>query len=272
MINENIMIEVSLNDLKKISLGILESIHQFCIDNNIKYSLAYGTLIGAVRHTGFIPWDDDIDIIMPRIDYERFIRTYNNGQNVYRVVDISIDDSYPYAFAKVEDSRTIKNELGYDKIGVCIDVFPMDNFPDSIKKGDKHFRAYRRMRNLQDIKNMKWRKGRSWYKNLFLYVSKFLLLGYPLRKMIKESNKISQQYNEAKTNKLFSFVGGSYGRKEIVPNNIFDNIIELEFEGKCFNATANYDELLTILYGDYMQLPPGEKRVTHHNFQAYWKD
>ena len=133
------MEEIGIDKLKQIQLDMLKDIHAFCVEHDIRYSLAFGTLLGAVRHKGYIPWDDDVDIMMPREDYNRFIRSY--GNNIYRIADMSVNPDYGLPFAKVEDVLTVieENVEGGSVFGIYIDVFPVDYIPDNMIL--KHFQV-----------------------------------------------------------------------------------------------------------------------------------
>ena len=133
------MKELSKNEIKTIQLDILQSIHQFCETNNIRYSLAYGTLLGAIRHKGYIPWDDDIDVMMPRPDYERFIQNYPNFCDRNIVQTYNNDNSYYLWCAKVYDNRT--EQITFPtRSGVCVDVFPIDGLPDNLEDVRKYIK------------------------------------------------------------------------------------------------------------------------------------
>lgn len=131
-----------IEEIKKIQLEILKYVDQFCSQNNIKYALGYGTLIGAVRHKGFIPWDDDIDIIMRRNDYNRFIELFSKETGRYKVWSHNLQTDYPIPYAKVTDEKTLKLEGTnyYVERGVDIDVFPLDDLPNDEKAVDKVFK------------------------------------------------------------------------------------------------------------------------------------
>ena len=127
------MKEIGLKELRDLQLDILQNVHDFCVAHGIHYSLAYGTLLGAIRHKGYIPWDDDIDIAMLRPDYEKFMREYKD--EVYRFCECRLDKDIHIGFGKVEDTRTIIIEAGNTKnLGVTIDVFPIDDLCDSYEE------------------------------------------------------------------------------------------------------------------------------------------
>ena len=133
-VNQNIMKEISLNELRKIQIDILDKVHNFCIQNNITYFLSSGTLLGAIRHGGYIPWDDDIDLYMPRESYERFINIYKDDSHDTRVITLYNNKEYYYPFAKVEDTNSIVIENVPEKfnIGINIDIFPIDGVPNNL--------------------------------------------------------------------------------------------------------------------------------------------
>ena len=124
---------LSMDEIKSVELEILKYIHNFCIENDIKYFLNYGTLIGAVRHKGFIPWDDDIDICMFRKDYEKFIDLFSKDDGIYKILSLETDDKYYNNFMKVINSKTkIEDERNYKTydLGIFVDIFPIDSFDD----------------------------------------------------------------------------------------------------------------------------------------------
>ena len=217
-------------EFKKTQFDILISVDRFCKAHGIRYFLAYGTLIGALRHGGYIPWDDDIDISMPRPDYERFIKLYNKEKDKgYYVVSPSLDPSYPNAFAKICDPDTCIIEfssLKYD-IGVNIDLFP------------------------------------------HLMLSKMALLPVSYKFLIKKINSLSIKYNYLNCRYAADLNFGNIDRRLAKKN--FESCVPVEFEGHAFDAPAGYDLWLKSIYGNYMQLPPVEKQITHHAFKAYRK-
>ena len=120
--------KVTLEEMRDLQLAMMDKIHEFCVERGIRYSLGGGTLLGAVRHKGYIPWDDDIDIMLPRPDYERFLKEFDGVYPNFKVLHLNNDRTYPYLFAKVYDSRTLLVECRAT-MGVYIDVFPIDGLP-----------------------------------------------------------------------------------------------------------------------------------------------
>jgi lipopolysaccharide cholinephosphotransferase len=139
-----------IKELREIQMGILDDVHRFCEEQGLRYSLSSGTLIGAVRHQGYIPWDDDIDIYMLRSDYERFLKSYHDQNGHYRVLNPKKEDHYYYTFAKVVDQRTkmVEKETEGYEIGVYIDVFPVDYVPDDMKERERIFQLKKLERGL----------------------------------------------------------------------------------------------------------------------------
>jgi len=130
-----------INELRQIQMGILDHVHQFCEAHGLRYFLSSGTLIGAVRHQGYIPWDDDIDIYMPREDYEQFLQSYHDDNGVYRAINPTTESHYYYTFAKVVDQRTrmVETETQGYEIGVYMDIFPVDYVSDDPQERERVF-------------------------------------------------------------------------------------------------------------------------------------
>jgi lipopolysaccharide cholinephosphotransferase len=257
---------MELAEIKQCELGILEEVAAFCDKNGLTYFLDSGTLLGAIRHQGFIPWDDDIDICMPRKDYERFLKMFGT-QGHFRLLDHStIPDCY-YAFAKVVDMDTTVKEQGVrnlPELGVWVDIFPLDGLPDGEAeraKFQKKIWAYTRLlaysvadREEQpcDIKHrIRWLAGKA--------------LGWKwIRRRLVT---LASQYDMYKTKYALDNVCMSQ-KEQKCPSKAFFHAVDVSFEGKTFKAPEGYDDYLKCLYGDYMQLPPVEERVIKHPMVA----
>ena len=265
--------EIKVEELKKIQIGILDYVDDFCKKNNINYWIDTGTLLGAVRHKGYIPWDDDIDIGMLREDYDRFIKLYdNNKDEYYKFYCYENNKDWSFSFGKVLDTRTVlyepNEEMGI-KISVYIDVFVYDNIPENIRKQKMMYKR----RNLF----LKLNVGQLFKKSIDPKKEKYNFLRYPLYYIlnlfpksyfVKKNIENCKKYYNIKTN----YVGNFTSKSVIVCNKkIFDSFIELEFEGKKYPAPIGYDEWLKAFYGNYMELPPKEKQISNHKFVSYYK-
>lgn len=261
------MKELNVDDIKKIEVEILLHIDEFCKQNNIIYFLDGGTCLGAVRHKGFIPWDDDIDICMKRDQYEKFIKIYDDKR--YKLLNFKNSSEYYYPFSKVVDSNTHMVEEGCSEIsdlGVYVDIFPIDNLPDQKEKRRRLQRKVFFLRKMlyPKIYSRKMvdtlpRSKQFAYKIYKLYGWHNALI--KINKILGESSK---QYS-----KLAFDVVAAAKEYNFVSDSCFHTSVQCEFEGHSFPIPIGYEEYLTALYGNYMELPPIDQRVSHHHFLAY---
>lgn len=266
------MREIQFEEMKKIELNILIYFTEVCEENNLRYYLGGGTLLGAVRHKGFIPWDDDIDVMMPRPDFQKLLSLSINNEN-YNIIKPGTAGYY-YNFAKLVDTRTILEEKGIkriDGLGVYIDIFPLDGMPetpDARKKRFKELNSIRKRINNTCLLRPKF------HRNPFAYLNACRI--YNSNKNIDLSSLQKKYLDSALKNSFddseFVFAaGGAYGARDIFPEKWFEKEIELQFENLSVKAFNGYDLYLTQLYGDYMTLPPEDKRVTPHHTIVYFK-
>lgn len=267
------MKKIGKEDLKKIQLNILKKVASFCEEQNINYSLYGGTLLGAVRHKGYIPWDDDIDISMPRPDYERFIEEFHLiGDSDLKIHDLSLNKNYPYPFIKVSDERTLFKEnskVNYT-LGVNIDIFPIDGLPFSEKESTKIMKRSTFYRNLIELKQIKIRKDRKLHKNIFLCFARVILFIIPIHYLLIQIIKLTKKNDYEHSSFVGNIVWG-YGSKERCLKNIYSDYLFIDFEGSKFQAMIGYDGYLTNVFGNYMQFPPKEKQIAHHSFDGFYK-
>jgi licD1 protein len=272
--------KLTLTEIQKVSLEVLCKVDSFCREHGIRYSLTYGTLLGAVRHKGFIPWDDDIDIMMPRPDYERLLSTFK-GDNEVRL--ISEYQSY-ITFSRVCDIKSTFCEtlLPYapqkltSKTGVWIDIFPVDGVESDIKTFKEKVDFINHYCSLQlqrrwGCPSLTLRKGYMYL--LKLLYRKIKYIASPVYKINNAIRNCRKPYTFENADYVSQIVCGKIYDREIFKKEIFDEYIEVTFEGHNFKAVSCWDEVLRATYGDYMELPSKENRIQHsvnHTF-FYWK-
>lgn len=263
---------IDIKDIHSIELNILKYVTKVCKENNLRYYLCGGTLLGSIRHQGFIPWDDDIDISMPRPDYMKLLEILKYGER-YKSLSFYNNDTYYYSFAKIIDTNTIVKEvnLEYDirGLGVCIDIFPLDGIPNDRKVKNKHLRSIFRYRNLlYNSLSSTCPNSANKFKLLVRYfIWKYArLIGW--EKWILKVEELGNLYSYDSSQEVGCIVSG-YKYKEIMDKNVFGLGDKKLFEGELYIVPSNYDKYLKSLYGNYKELPPIEKRVTSHNFEAF---
>ncbi len=267
MKNQNIDVE----ELKRLQLEMLVEIDKFCTDNNIQYSLAYGTLLGAVRHQGYIPWDDDIDIMMLRDDYDKFISGFH-APNM-EALNHQRSKSYYLPFAKVVRTDTVMEEEVSIKseMGVYIDVFPIDTLPSRTISRKVLLTLKRMLNSIYQFKVVRLSPHRSRVKNIILGTGKLLSTPITMRCLLSGMDRLSRAYAGKPSNYCGPIADVDKTASKVFAKELFTSYTSLPFEGKQFKAISSYDTWLSQMYGDYMVLPPVDKQVSHHLFKAYWK-
>ena len=263
---------LSLEELKRYQLGILDAVAAFCNQNGIRYFLSGGTLLGAVRHKGYIPWDDDIDICMLREDYEKFIRIFNDANERYKVYSIENNPTFLREYGKVLDTQTLlyePDENGY-KLCVNIDLFIMDAAPAEDQIVTEMYDRRDKLRRKKILREQSKYQRVTGFHSLWYYIQGVFRRMVPERYYVLQLVKNAKRFRDPKSEFVGDFSGIYHGLPRTkVKRELFAESTLLDFEGKRYSAPAGYDAWLTALYGDYMVLPPEEKRVSHHSFVAY---
>lgn len=267
--------QLSPIEIKAVLLDLLKNIKQICDQYGLRYYLAGGTLLGAIRHQGFIPWDDDIDITMPRMDLEKMVEIFKQRQSDHiKLLTNYSDRIYFNLHAKLVDTRTRKVYRGVRQImdaGVNVDIFPLDGLP----KNETDIRRYEKKLNYYKSiwwgaiseSNLSGKKGLIRLENgLFHCFCKIIGYQIPIRRI----EKLVKKYEFDNSDYVGEFVS-VLGLKAKVSRKAFETQVKVQFEDDVFNAPVGYHEYLSVLYGDYMKLPPVEKRIKHHINDIFWK-
>lgn len=275
------MEKISFRDAQLGAYEILKFLDAFCRKNNLTYFLMYGSLIGAVRDKGIIPWDDDIDIMMPRPDYDKLIQICST-ENIlpFKLFENSIVSEYPHPISRMSDQRyktNFANEKDYG-IGLFVDIYPLDGVGNDLKRAHKLIKKAYRNASLCFLTSRK-KFGRDNTKSKIRMAVKFPayiwanLLGN--HHYIKKSIKLCKEYSYEES-KYVSGIAQPFRESNGENKNIYlkewFEVIETEFEGRKFCIPKGYDKILKMGYGDYMVPLPENQRDTHHTYDTYLID
>lgn len=264
---------ITIEQQKQLLLDMMKDIDAFCGEHELRYFLTTGSLLGAIRHDGYIPWDDDIDIVMPRKDYEIFIHSYTST-HPYQVLSMETDSNFYLSFAKVIAKNTLLQEPipSGEPIGVYIDIFPLDNLSDSYETAKAFFLENQGDKKKLELKNLMPIKERAWYKNVVIAIVKPFIFS-SRQELLQRIDQRSRRYESDSFTKYIGVTcSGIYGEHEIMESSWYENYEYHTFENTSFRIPSGYDKILSQFYGDYLQLLPKEKQVSHHVYSAWWKE
>lgn len=266
------MREITMDEIKKLQLDILVQIAAFCKAEKLTWWLDYGTLIGAARHKGYIPWDDDVDIGMPREDYDFFIKNFNqSGNQRYIVSSMDSDHHFPWPFAKVFDMNTtlFEPDINGLKQHVFVDLFVYDNAPDN----DRVFRKMQKetlfLSSLHSNRVGNYIPRGNSIRRAFVLFARSLLRLFPEGFFCSKVESLRQRYNGHNTKRIACYYskGEPVLREDMIQTRLAD------FEQYRFPIPMRFEEHILGCYGfPYDELPPEEQRVNKHQFVAYLND
>jgi len=268
------MQELNLREIQLVELKLLTDFDEYCRKHELHYSICSGTLLGAVRHKGFIPWDDDIDVQMPREDYNSFIRMASQ-EKTFNIVGYGINKKGKIEYApyiRIVDPKTMIKQIYLDNdtnTSLYIDVLPLDGFPDS--KEERHRIIIRKelIRKCLVWANTKIGTGKTALRMIFKIPIVLICKAIGANAFAKSWAKLAMRYKISECKDMAVIGGNYYKEKEYVPREEWFKLTEVEFEGKMFSCMGCWKRHLELLYGDYMRLPPVAERVSHHSFTAY---
>ena len=267
------MKEIKTEELRELQMQILDYVDAFCRKYGIKYTISGGTLLGAIRHGGFIPWDDDMDIQMLRDEYNRFTEVWNQhkGEHGYfELVNIESGNSMGYPFGKVHDTRTVTYIGKLKRTGVYIDVFPVDAVKDMADFEARHNKVKELYKERScAFNNLKAQVEKPTLKErlrLILFSKHTTKDFFQLAEII---NSVALECNGEKCPLVYEMIAGLKCNQPI-PVEVFSDYVDVAFEDRSYMSVSDYDKYLTLTFGDYMTPPPAKKRV-EHSFVPYWK-
>ena len=265
---------ICMREQRKLMLKMLKFVDEICRKNNIKYSLFGGSLIGAIRHKGYIPWDDDIDIILTKDNYDKLIKILDQETGRYQTLKFG-EGGERFGFIKLVDTKTQLVELDHsyrsDKYGIFVDIFCFVPIPNDLNNRKRQYRQLKLFRSLY-IRNKLSFKGNTVKELIHVFGRNIIsrVIGYQM--INKLFSKILNRYIDENTDYVLDN-WPTYGfEKDIQLKKNIEEYIDAKFEGLNVMIFKNYDEILRTTYGNYMELPPKSERVPKHNMKMWWRE
>lgn len=273
------MKEMTVSEIREVQLEMLAYIDKVARDNKIEYSLGGGSLLGAMRHKGFIPWDDDIDLMIERSQYERLMKALADANNSdFKLLHHSVEKNL-WPFAKLYHTKSMylsKTDRIHPWTGIFIDIFPLDRLPESAEERQRFFKkVHSAAANLMCTTYPNFASGsRKLYANarLILGLPRFIAYHGQAKKRAEIVDQVMETYNNQEV-PYMGYTDSRYRLKEYFPREIFSEYEDVMFENIKTRKIKNEHAYLNQLYGgSYMELPPESKRESHSYYTWYWKE
>ncbi len=253
---------------------LLSHFADFCKEHNLTFFLSNGTLIGAVKYQKFVPWDDDCDVMMPRVDYDKLLTLYNNEK--YRLLSVKTSKTWRMPYAKLSDRTTLLIEGGYEfgeELGISLDIFPIDRWhPKKRRASVQTFRAELYKRFLICANAPSFQTEKKGIKRFILWGIHITGKAFGWKRLQKKLCRMAEKSQKYPPTYVGCVVWCCHGTGEILPSGVFSNAVDVTFQGKTYPAPAGYDQYLTNLYGEWRNELPPEKQKSNHNIEVFKKD
>jgi lipopolysaccharide cholinephosphotransferase len=265
--------EFGLKEMQLMQIEILKQVGKLCEENDLRHYMIGGTCLGAVRHSGFIPWDDDIDIGLPRPDYDK-LELICRAQLPERYTYVNYKDDFriPNNISKVYDNRTVLIEEARQEyqveLGVYIDIFPLDGVPSSPLTREVHYYKTYFLKSLMQINSMDNSRRRSLLKKVLIAFVQMLMNDRILKAVHDCFENTVRKYQYCTSQEICNY-SGAWGKRELIPRDWIGEGATLVFEDVSLKVFREYRKYLSRLYGDYLKLPPIEKQKSHHRYRVY---
>ena len=264
------MIHHMIPGYKEKLLGLLVYFDEVCEKNHLRYYAIGGTFLGAIRHKGFIPWDNDIDVAMPRVDYDKVVEIISNRNDGFVIeTPQSQAKDYLYSVAKLYDTTTtlIENLKVETVRGVYLDIFPIDGIGNSMEEVSKNYKRINFLNNIFAVRTCAIRPQRAWWKNLAIHLANVVPERvFSTKKLLVKLDNLCRKHDFEKS----EYVGvllTQYGTKYIMPRPLFDKRRRYQFENLTIYGVEDYEAYLSLLFGDWKKLPPKEQQVEGHDYK-----
>lgn len=258
------MKELTFEELRSVQMSILDKVHLFCENHNLEYSLAGGTLLGAIRHKGYIPWDDDIDIMMPREDYEYLLKHFEKEHPDFTFFNLDTrHNPFPFLFSKLSLNDSVISNGRIKGVGINIDIFPIDSLGDDKRTAKLRFTLMKVINFFVRIQRSRLDRANPIVNIGFRFFQKFIKV-VPYKWLLFAIKELCSTHS-VKDGGYAVSIGSSYLAKEFTESSLYHDYTFCPFEDRQYKCIALYDDYLSMMYGDYMRLPKAQDRENHDN-------
>ena len=265
------MRQIGVKELRDLQMQILDYVDAFCRKHDIKYTISGGTLLGAIRHGGYIPWDDDMDIQMLREEYNKFTYLWNKekSDHPYELVNIESGNNMGYPFGKIHNPQTVTYIGKLERTGIFIDLFPVDYVKDQEDFANRHAQVLRLIKERAHIFDKIRLKHEPFNIKLWYRILRNGAPRTTYNQIADEINNVAMMVKDPNSPLVYEMIAGMKC-KHPIPTGVFKEYVDIAFENRKYMSVKDYDTYLTLTFGDYMTPPPATEREKHQ-FHPYWR-